>query len=60
MAIDYGPLAGLIGTWKGDKGMDVSPEPEGTEEEQAGDPVRAHDHCPPERPRRSAPGSRSR
>ena len=31
-AVDYGPLAGLIGTWKGDKGMDVSPEPDGTEE----------------------------
>ncbi len=30
--IDYGPLAGLIGTWKGDKGLDVSPEPDGTEE----------------------------
>lgn len=27
--IDYGPLAGLIGTWKGDKGLDVSPEPDG-------------------------------
>ena len=30
--IDFGPLAGLIGTWKGDKGKDVSPEPDGTEE----------------------------
>ena len=30
--IDYGPLAALIGTWQGDKGMDVSPEPDGTEE----------------------------
>lgn len=30
--IDYGPLAGLAGTWKGDKGMDVSPEPDGKEE----------------------------
>ncbi len=29
--IDYGPLAGLIGTWAGDEGMDVSPEPDGTE-----------------------------
>ncbi|MBW2274669.1 MAG: FABP family protein [Deltaproteobacteria bacterium] len=29
--VDYGPLAGLIGTWQGDKGMDVSPEPDGTE-----------------------------
>jgi len=30
--IDYGPLTGLIGTWKGDKGFDVSPEPDGTQE----------------------------
>lgn len=30
--VDYGPLAGLIGTWEGDKGMDVAPEPGGTEE----------------------------
>jgi hypothetical protein len=30
--IDYGPLAALVGTWKGDKGMDVSPEPDGREE----------------------------
>ena len=29
--IDYGPLQELIGVWKGDKGIDVSPEPEGTE-----------------------------
>lgn len=29
---DYGPLAGLIGTWKGDKGLDVAPEPDGSEE----------------------------
>jgi hypothetical protein len=29
--IDYGPLAGLIGTWNGE-GHDVSPEPDGTEE----------------------------
>ena len=32
MAIDYGPLRGLIGSWKGDKGLDVAPEPDGTEE----------------------------
>ncbi len=32
MAVDYGPLRGLIGVWKGDKGMDVSPEPDGREE----------------------------
>lgn len=31
-AIDYGPLQALIGTWEGDKGMDIAPEPEGTEE----------------------------
>lgn len=31
-AVDYGPLTGLIGTWKGDKGQDLSPEPDGTEE----------------------------
>lgn len=31
MEIDYGPLAGLIGTWKGDKGLDVAPEPDGVE-----------------------------
>lgn len=30
--VDYGPLACLVGTWKGDKGMDVSPEVEGKEE----------------------------
>jgi hypothetical protein len=30
--IDYGPLAALVGEWRGDKGMDVSPEPDGTEE----------------------------
>ncbi len=30
--IDFGPLAALIGTWKGDKGRDVAPEPDGTEE----------------------------
>jgi hypothetical protein len=32
MTIDYGPLTGLIGSWKGDKGMDVAPEPGGSEE----------------------------
>jgi hypothetical protein len=30
--IDFGPLAGLVGTWRGDKGVDISPEPDGTEE----------------------------
>ena len=29
--IDYGPLSGLPGRWKGDKGEDKSPEKEGTE-----------------------------
>lgn len=28
----YGPLAGLIGTWTGDKGTDIAPDPDGTEE----------------------------
>ena len=26
--IDYGPLFGLIGRWEGDRGLDVSPDPE--------------------------------
>jgi hypothetical protein len=30
--VDYGPLASLVGTWEGGKGMDVSPEPDGKEE----------------------------
>lgn len=30
--IDYGPLLALVGTWQGDKGMDISPEPGGVEE----------------------------
>ena len=29
--IDYGPLIELIGIWKGDKGIDVAPEMDGTE-----------------------------
>ena len=29
--VDYGPLHQLIGTWWGDKGLDVSPEPDGTD-----------------------------
>ncbi len=29
---DLGPLNSLIGTWSGDKGRDVSPEPDGSEE----------------------------
>jgi hypothetical protein len=32
MDIDYGPLKGLIGSWQGSQGMDISPEPDGTEE----------------------------
>jgi hypothetical protein len=30
--VDYGPLATLIGTWTGDKGLDVAPEPDGAED----------------------------
>jgi len=30
--IEYGPLAALAGTWSGDKGLDVAPEEDGTEE----------------------------
>ena len=30
--INYGPLAALVGVWKGDKGMDIAPESDGTEE----------------------------
>ena len=29
--IDYGPLAVLVGTWQGDKGVDIAPEPDGDE-----------------------------
>ncbi len=29
--VDYGPLYALIGKWRGDKGMDVAPEPDGEE-----------------------------
>ncbi|WP_019615559.1 heme-binding beta-barrel domain-containing protein [Psychromonas ossibalaenae] len=29
--INYGPLAGLIGVWSGNKGTDLAPEPDGTE-----------------------------
>ena len=28
--INYGPLAQLAGNWKGDKGTDIAPEPEGS------------------------------
>jgi hypothetical protein len=30
--LDYGPLKGLIGIWKGEKGLDVAPKSEGTKE----------------------------
>ena len=30
-AIDFGPLEGLIGTWKGEDGVDIAPEPDGKE-----------------------------
>ncbi|MFT5208117.1 MAG: hypothetical protein ACI9CF_001886 [Candidatus Omnitrophota bacterium] len=29
--VDYGPLACLIGMWRGDKGLDIAPEPDGQE-----------------------------
>ena len=29
--VNYGPLAALIGVWKGDKGIDRAPEPDGEE-----------------------------
>lgn len=29
--LDYGPLAALVGVWKGDKGVDRAPEPDGEE-----------------------------
>lgn len=29
---EVGPLAALVGTWRGDKGMDVAPEPDGADE----------------------------
>ena len=32
MDVDYGPLTGLIGSWGGDKGLDVAPEPDGSAE----------------------------
>jgi methylamine---glutamate N-methyltransferase subunit C len=30
--VDYGPLATLIGTWRGDRGMDIAPDPAGLAE----------------------------
>ena len=29
--LDYGPLTDMIGVWKGDHGVDVAPDPDGTE-----------------------------
>ena len=29
--VDYGPLASLVGMWRGDKGVDIAPEPDGIE-----------------------------
>ncbi len=29
--VDFGPLAALVGTWTGDNGTDVAPEPDGEE-----------------------------
>ena len=30
--VDYGPLVLMAGLWKGDRGLDIAPEPDGTEE----------------------------
>ncbi|MBT3786454.1 FABP family protein [bacterium] len=30
-SVNYGPLSELIGVWKGDKGIDIAPEPDGEE-----------------------------
>ena len=30
--VDFGPLAELIGVWSGDKGVDIVPEPDGSDE----------------------------
>ncbi|MDQ7067451.1 MAG: heme-binding beta-barrel domain-containing protein [Sulfurimonas sp.] len=32
MDVDYGPLTKLIGTWKGDKGTDIAPDPDEDQE----------------------------
>ena len=29
---DYGPLVALVGTWSGNKGVDIAPETDGSEE----------------------------
>ncbi len=31
--VDYGPLHQLIGSWRGERGLDVAPEPDGTDKE---------------------------
>ena len=31
--VDYGPLHQLIGSWRGEKGLDVSPEQDGEDKE---------------------------
>jgi len=31
VSVDYGPLSGFIGTWTGDQGMDLAPEPDENE-----------------------------
>lgn len=52
MNVNYGPLAQLIGTYKGDKGFDIAPNPDGKEENEfyetivfteAGDTVNAEE-----------------
>lgn len=30
--VDYGPIAPLVGTWEGNQGTDIAPEPDGVEE----------------------------
>ena len=32
MTDDYGPLTVLLGTWRGDKGLDIAPDPDGKEQ----------------------------
>ena len=29
--IDFGPLKGLIGVWRGEEGVDIAPDPDGKE-----------------------------
>ena len=37
---DYGPLRALIGTWRGDRGVDISPEPDGSDENAYSETIR--------------------